>query len=191
VVPLAAPEDLLVEDGKVVGLVLRRTVVAEGRLIQTAETFEVRHPLVVSSIGSIPEGIDGIPMRGELYDFVDWRLGTLEGLDKVFAVGNVLTGKGNIAVSRRHAVEVTDEAIEAYLGLREAGDDDANPSQGPQGVADAAAELSEGVARHAAAQPPLTADELAALRARVAARQAAVGYDLDLPAWVEAVGQTC
>ncbi|MDF1798578.1 MAG: FAD-dependent oxidoreductase, partial [Planctomycetota bacterium] len=191
VAPLSAPEELIVEDGRLAGLLLRRTVIADGRLIETAETYAARHPLVVSSIGSIPEAIGGIPMKGELYAFADWHRGTFAGLDKVFAVGNVLTGKGNIAVSRRHAREVTEEAIEAYLGLREANDNDANPAQGPQGIADAAAELSSRVAKHTTLQPPLTEATLASLRARIAARQTAVGYQGDLATWIETVGLPC
>jgi len=186
VVPLAAPEELLVEDERVAGLVLRRNVIAEGKLVATAETFEARHPMVVSSIGSIPEPIRGVPMRGELYDFVNWQHGTFEGLENVFAAGNVLTGKGNIAVSRRHAVEVTEGAIEAFLGLREEEDPDANPSEGPAGVIARAAELAEGVAEAAISRSPLDAEALAELRRRIAARQAAVGYQGDLATWLEA-----
>ena len=191
VVPLSAPEELVVEDGRVAGLVLRRNVLADGQLVATAETYEARHPMVVSSIGSIPEPIGGVPMRGELYDFVNWDHGTFEGLENVFAAGNVLTGKGNIAVSRRHAVTVTDGAIEAFLGLRPESEEDANPSEGPSAIMAQAAQLAEGVAEAAAAQPPLTADALTTLRQRIAARQAAVGYPGDLATWLEDVGAPC
>ena len=188
--PLAVADDLLVEDDRVVGLRLRETVLADGRLVETSETFEALHPLVVSSIGSIPQPISGVPMNGELYDFANWDHGTFEGMDNVFAAGNVLTGKGNIAVSRRHAVEVTDGALEAYLGLGEAGEG-ADPAQGPAGVADAAAELAEGVLRHAASRPRLGPADLTQLLGRVADRQEAVGYGGDLAAWLEELGQPC
>jgi hypothetical protein len=62
--------------------------------------------LVISSIGSIPQPIEEIPMRGELLD--------LSAFPGVFAVGNVVTGKGNIIASRRHSLEVAPQVI-AYL----------------------------------------------------------------------------
>ena len=65
---LAAPDSLITEDDRVVGLVLRRTKLEGGRVVMTDETFEQRGAAVISSIGSIPEPIEGLPMRGELID---------------------------------------------------------------------------------------------------------------------------
>ena len=101
--PLSAPDGLVVEDEKLVGLRFRRTRIEDGRVIATDETFERRGPQVISSIGSIPLAIEGIPMKGDLFDFVDWDLGRLAEFPTVFATGNVATGKGNIIASRKHA----------------------------------------------------------------------------------------
>lgn len=190
--PLVGPEALAVENGRVTGLVLRRNVMADGRLVRTDETFELPANIVVSSIGSIPLEIPGIPMRGELYDFDPNRPGNLTNRDDVFAVGNVLTGKGNIAVSRRHAIEISDSAIEAYLGIS---DDeaaaDADPHAGPAAVADAAASVADELLRRAATLAVLSPGTLDHLCARIAARQREVGYDGDLAAWIEATGGPC
>src|SRR5262249_2060819 len=119
--PLSAPEALLVENGRVVGLRLRRTRFENGKLVPTDETYERRGACVISSIGSIPEPIPGIAMKGELFAFTDWDVGRLDGCPNLFPVGNVVTGKGNIVASRKHAAQVYEDALASFLGLREDG----------------------------------------------------------------------
>ena len=60
-------------------------------------------------------------MKGELFAFTDWDIGRLDGYPNVFSVGNVVTGKGNIVASRKHAGAVYEAALESYLGLGEDG----------------------------------------------------------------------
>ena len=149
------------------------------------DTFERRGAYVISSIGSIPEPLEGVPMRGELFDFSDWDLGRLDAFPTVFATGNVATGKGNIVASRKHAQHVGAEMIEAFLGLGEDG------HAGEEAIADAAAvgarEAAEHVATQIREQSPLVADALEKIRARVLERQRAVGYDGDYADWIEKV----
>jgi len=111
--PLHVPSAPIVDGDRLVGLVFQRTEIVDGRVkpIEGSET-EVRTPLVISSIGSVPRGIAGIPMRGELYDFEDWETGALRGLPNVFGLGNVLTGKGNIRDSRQNALEITEQMLD-------------------------------------------------------------------------------
>jgi hypothetical protein len=61
---------LLIEDGRLVGLKLAETKV-EGRKAEplAGSEYEVRAPMVISSIGSLPEEIPGVGMNGEYYDF--------------------------------------------------------------------------------------------------------------------------
>lgn len=184
--PLAAPDALIVEDGRLVGLRFRRTrVEPDGRLVATDETFERRGPYVISSIGSIPEPIPQIAMKGELFAFSDWDTGRLEGYPTVFSVGNVVTGKGNIVASRKHAAEVSERAIERFLGLSGAG------HAGEEALAAAAAEAAraeaEAVARQVEALPKLSAERADAVLERVGARQREVGYEGDYRAWIEKV----
>jgi NADPH-dependent glutamate synthase beta subunit-like oxidoreductase len=183
--PLSAPEALLVENGRVVGLRLRRTKLEGGRLVPSDETYERRGSCVISSIGSIPEPIVGIPMKGELFAFTDWEVGRLDGYPNLFSVGNVVTGKGNIVASRKHAAQVYEDALASFLGL--AADGHAKEAA-LASESDAGAERVAGrVAAHlAAAEPP--APELSeALLSRVRARQREVGYDGDLAAWLAQV----
>jgi hypothetical protein len=183
--PLCAPEELIVEDGRVVGLRLRRTRMEDGRPVPTDETFERRGPYVVSSIGSIPEPIPGIEMKGELFAFTDWDYGRLDGYPSVFSAGNVVTGKGNIVESRKHATHVSEKLTELYLGL---GDEDADRSDAVTTPAvDAATDLANHVAEHFAELEPPSAEQLEATLARVRALQDAVGYPNDFKTWIDQV----
>lgn len=183
--PLAAPDALIVEDDRLVGLRFRRTRIEDGRVVATDETFERRGSCVVSSIGSIPVPMDGIPMKGELYAFADWELGRLSDYPNVFSVGNIVTGKGNIVASRKHASAVAERVIAGYLGLTEDGRGDEAGLL--DGAASAAAAQADQIAEVLAAQPPIEPAVLESIRKRVRERQAAVGYDGDYAAWIARV----
>jgi NADPH-dependent glutamate synthase beta subunit-like oxidoreductase len=103
---LCLPDGLLVEEDRLVGLRFRRTRADANQIVPTDETFEARGAYVISSIGSIPEPIEGIETKGELFRFTDFELGRLDGYPNVFSAGNVVTGKGNIVASRKHAAAV-------------------------------------------------------------------------------------
>jgi NADPH-dependent glutamate synthase beta subunit-like oxidoreductase len=184
--PLCAPEGLLVEGGRVVGLRLRRTKMEGGKLVTGDETFERRGSCVISSIGSIPEPIPGIPMKGELFAFTDWDVGRLDGYPSLFSVGNVVTGKGNIVASRKHAAHVYEDALASFLGLAE--DGHAGEATLPSRAEASAAQTAGHVAQHLASAEPPSAEVASAILARVRERQRAVGYDGDLAAWLAKQG---
>jgi NADPH-dependent glutamate synthase beta subunit-like oxidoreductase len=188
--PLAAPDGLVVEGGRLVGLRFRRTRMEGGKPVATDDTFERRGAWVISSIGSIPEPIPGIDMKGELLAFTDWELGRLAAYPNVFSAGNVVTGKGNIVASRKHAGLVAERMVEGFLGLRQ-GDDLAAVHAGEGGLADgaraAAAAAAARVGAHVAAQARAVEADLERVRARVRERQAAVGYEGSYDAWIARV----
>jgi hypothetical protein len=183
--PLCMPDGLIVEDERLVGLRFRRTRMEKGRPVPTDETFERRGCYVISSIGSIPAPIEGIPMKGELFEFVDWELGRLADYPTVFSAGNVATGKGNIVASRKHAKALAATLVEAFLGLGEEG------HGGEEGLAEAASagarEQGEKIAAEIRRQPTIAAEMLERIRGRVRQRQQAVGYEGDFAAWIERV----
>jgi ferredoxin--NADP+ reductase len=183
--PLCMPEALLVDDERLAGLRFRRTRMQAGRPVPTDETFERRGSYVISSIGSIPEPIEGVAIRGELFDFSDWELGRLAGYPSVFSAGNIVTGKGNIVASRKHAREVATVVIEAFLGLREKG------HEGEGRLAGRAAEPLREQARRIASeiqlQSPPDSGTMMSILARVRERQQAVGYRGDFAAWIQRV----
>ncbi|HUA20598.1 MAG TPA: FAD-dependent oxidoreductase [Bryobacteraceae bacterium] len=160
---------LVVENGRVVGLKVVETKV-EGRKAEPVpgSEQELRAPLVISSIGSVPEVIPGIAMKGEYYTFMDEELPQYSGNERVFGVGNVVTGQGNIRVSLIHSRQVTSQLLESYLGPAEA-----------WGAAQA-----EAVKRRVHALPPLSASEIAATRQRIRDLQDRVGYTADYDSWI-------
>ncbi|HXV36151.1 MAG TPA: NAD-binding protein [Myxococcota bacterium] len=182
---LAAPEQMIVENGRLVGLMFRRMRVEAGKLVPTDERFERRGSCVVSSIGSIPLPIEGIEMKGELFRFADWELGRLDAYPTVFSAGNIVTGKGNIIASRKHARQVTQLMVEDFLGIAHA---ERSAEAGIAEVAGARVRASaERIAAALEKQPPIRAEALESIRARVAARQREVGYDGDFDAWIARV----
>ena len=172
---LSRPVETLVEGNRLAGLRFQKTEVVDGR-VQGLEGTErdARASMVISSIGSIPRPIEGIPTKGELYHYDNWDTGEVHGLPGVFGLGNVLTGKGNIRDSRANAIEIIEKVVAAYLGV---GDD---PEEAPGG---ASAE-AEAVAEQAAAGIPMAVDAMKALADRIDARHEAIDYQ-DYASWIE------
>lgn len=183
---VAPKEFVFGADGRVSGLKVVGTR-TEGRKVVEVPGSEETIPttLVVSSIGSIPEPIPGLPTKGEFYDFADWDLGRFASIPGVFGVGNVVTGQGNIAISRRHAKSVSDALVARYLGVGDAPLDE--PGGVLQGAEARGAAAADAVKEHVERLPRLDAAHLAALEAKVRARQRAVGYGGDLNAWIASV----
>jgi ferredoxin--NADP+ reductase len=147
--PLRAPLALVIENERVVGMRFAITKMEGGKLVTTDETEEVRGAQVISSIGSIPEPLEGVVQKGELYAYSDWDLGRLPDFPTLFSAGNVVTGKGNIVDSRRHARQVGHHVRDEFLKIAE---------------------------EVRSAHVPLTAAQRDGLLARVRARQQKVGY---------------
>jgi NADPH-dependent glutamate synthase beta subunit-like oxidoreductase len=172
--PLCRPIGLLTDGNRLTGIRFQRTEVVDGRVRGVEGTeFEAPASLVISSIGSIPKPIEGIPSKGELYHYADWDTGEVHGLPGVFGLGNVLTGKGNIKDSRENAIEIVEKVVAAYLGV---GDD-------PGGaVGEISAEV-EAIAKKAAAGKPMGVSAMKALADRIEARYRKIGYE-DFESWM-------
>jgi ferredoxin--NADP+ reductase len=116
-------KEFIVEDDHMVGLVMQRTRVEGRKAIPLEGTeLEVRHPLFISSIGSIPEPIAGIDMNGAYYDFSDWDLGVYGPRENVYGVGNTVTGQGNIRLSVEHGKAVANHLIGAFEDKEQIGE---------------------------------------------------------------------
>ncbi|HYB12527.1 MAG TPA: hypothetical protein VEG67_03590, partial [Myxococcota bacterium] len=156
-----------------------------GKIVPSDEVFERRGSYVISSIGSIPEPLVGIPTKGELFCFTDWEFGRLAEYPSVFSAGNVVTGKGNIVASRKHAAHVVEDAVEPYLGLADEGHVGEERMLEPA-IHTARAEADR-VAQDLARRAPLRPEEIARTLAHVTARQRRVGYSGSLESWIEKV----
>lgn len=164
------PQELIIKDGRVKGVKVVRTEV-DGRkatpIPGTEGEFET--DLIISSIGSIPEPIEGIRMQGEVFAFKDWDLGVYDEEHGVFGVGNVVTGQGNIRASLLHAQKVTEYLKENYFA-------------GALGAAGA-----ETVQQHLEKREPLPVEKVTELRNRVKRLQRKAGYDGDYTTWIQKV----
>ena len=112
-----APVDKVVEDGRLVGLVFQRTEIKDSKVIPIAGSeYEVNGSQVISSIGSIPVEIEGVPFEWQSFKIKDHESCKIEGFENVFAVGNAVTGRGNIKESFKHGHELSQKLMDDYLG---------------------------------------------------------------------------
>ncbi|MFM7140818.1 MAG: FAD-dependent oxidoreductase [Alphaproteobacteria bacterium] len=124
--PLCTPVGLIDDGERLVGLRLARTRLDErGRaVVLPGAEKRLLSNFIVSSIGSIPEPIEGLPMQGELLKLADPENARLDGLGNVYGCGNVVTGKGNLVASRKHSQKIAGYLTKRGLAAREGGDPD-------------------------------------------------------------------
>jgi NADPH-dependent glutamate synthase beta subunit-like oxidoreductase len=173
---------VVVENGRLAGLKVVETRI-EGRKAEPVpgSEHELRAPLVVSSIGSVPERLSGINMSGEYYTFIGEDLPRYTGMDRVFGVGNVVTGQGNIRVSLVHSQKVTKRVVDCTK--RSDGNTLAEAGSAEQQIATA----METIGKQVEVIPPLSDDQMAAVERRVQALQQKVGFTSDYDFWISKV----
>ena len=81
-------------------------------VIVPGDIQNVEAPMVISSIGSIPMPIKGLPMDGEFLRLDDKEHGRVTTFENVFGCGNVITGKGNLVASRKHSRKIAEFLVE-------------------------------------------------------------------------------
>jgi ferredoxin/flavodoxin---NADP+ reductase len=174
---------LVVEDGRLAGLRVAETRI-EGRKAEPIPGSEhaIRAPLVISSIGSVPEVLPGVAMKGEYYTFTDDDLPRYAGSERVFGVGNVVTGQGNIRVSQVHSQKVTSQLVDNYMGGTDQDVGGSHAIAAARGAAQAQA-----VKEKLLSLPALSLSEVAALELRIRALQQRVGYTSDYDSWIARV----
>lgn len=178
---LRTPTGLLVEGEHLVGLKFSETEIKDGRPVtKPGSEYEVRSPLVVSSIGSIPEPIPGIDMTDELYKIRDRETGQLTQYDNVFALGNVVTGKGNIKASLDHGRQVSDHVVESFLAWREE-DYKFLLDRGMQNARERVDKITEILNQ----KNVLSVEEIQSILARIKTLHKRVNYDGDYHRWIQ------
>ncbi len=114
--PCCIPVGKIIIDDRLTGIRFQRTKIENNRVIPVEnDFFNVETPLVVSSIGSIPEMIKGIPSDGSIFKISNAESCQIDGFDNVFAIGNAVTGKGNINESVKHGREISAEIMDRHL----------------------------------------------------------------------------
>lgn len=172
--------DKVVEDDRLVGLVFSKTKhTADHYEVIPGTEKKVETELVIGSIGAIPEPLPGIPMKGEIFDVVDYDSGKINHFANVFALGNAVTGRGNIRQSMLHSKQVTETIVDNYLSLSDedyAKIFDTRNEQAERRVSFILQSIEE--------QRPLSDAELEKIKERVRALQQQVGYDGNYRAWI-------
>jgi hypothetical protein len=181
-------QGLVVENGRLAGIKVAETKVEGRKAIPVpGSEHELRAPMVISSIGSVPEVIPGVAMKGEYYEFTGEDTPQYKGNERVFGVGNVVTGQGNIRVSLVHSQQVTERLIEDYLGIGDREDGARDIS------AFSAAAESRGAAQAMAVQdkvrtlPALSEAQIAGIDRRIQEQHRRAGYESDYDSWIRKV----
>jgi len=175
------PVAVLSDGERLRGLRFRRSRMEHGKLVEVAGSdYEVESPLVISSIGSVPEPLPDVPRTGELYDFIDAATGAVRGQTGVFGLGNVLTGQGNIKDSRENAHEIMERAVLMYLGITERPD-----AETLLGVVPSRREQIANVIDRAVNVPKATPEQLRSFMSFVYSRWREVDYSGDYASWIE------
>jgi ferredoxin--NADP+ reductase len=173
---------IIVENGRLAGLRVVETKI-EGRKADPVpgSEHELRAPLVISSIGSVPEKLSGINMNGEYYTFSGKDLPRYTPMDRVFGVGNVVTGQGNIRVSLVHSQKVTKRVVDCMKG------DDGNAGAGAANAEKQVAGAMDAIGKQLEMIPPLSDAQMAEVERQVLALQQKAGFTSDYDAWIAKV----
>ena len=114
--PCCTPVEMITDHGELKGIKFQRTKVEKyGVAPLPGQYLEIETPLVIASIGSIPEMIEGIPNDRDVYRISNPDSCQIDGFNHVFAIGNAVTGKGNILESIKHSREISSEIGENFL----------------------------------------------------------------------------
>lgn len=115
-IPQSVPVGFSEKYNKLTGVIFQKTEIKNGFVKPLKNsTFELNCHLLISAIGSIPEPIEGLPYeKGMLKLKSIGDIGVAE-FNNVFAVGNAVTGKGNIQESKQHGSFATKLIIENHL----------------------------------------------------------------------------
>jgi ferredoxin--NADP+ reductase len=114
------PVDFIADDNRLKGLIFERTEVVDGKLVSIPHShYPVNCSQVISAIGSLPEPIPEIPFHNGVFKVRDPLNGQLAGFEKVFVLGNAITGRGNIKESQLHGRQVAEKVMDEYLVWQE------------------------------------------------------------------------
>lgn len=174
--PCLMPVDKIVEKDQLAGLIMQGTRIENRKVIRLPNAlYEVRAPLVISSIGSIPEPIAGIPMEWQMFKVDQEDLCRIEGFSHVFALGNAVTGQGNILDSLKHGRDLTQAIADRYFETFE---------EKVRDKENTVAENVAGIARYIETLPALTRQKHEQIRQNVHSLQMQAGYEGNYKFWI-------
>lgn len=115
-IPLGSPIDRIEKNGKLEAIVFQRNKMENSKIFSIeGDTFTLQTPLLISSIGSLPDRISGLPYDGTALKMKSKDGYIVFGFSNVFAIGNAVTGRGNIQESKSHGNLMTNKIIDEHL----------------------------------------------------------------------------
>jgi len=115
-IPLSSPLEKIEKNGKLEGVIFYRNKLIDQKLIPIKEDiFKIKTTMVISSIGSLPEKIIGLPYDYSILKMKNKNGYKVSGFTNVFAIGNAVTGVGNIRESKKHGANMTNKIINEHL----------------------------------------------------------------------------
>lgn len=176
-----SPVDMIIENDRLTGLVFQKTEITGGRMVPVdGALVQKKSPLVISAIGSLPEPIPGIEMIDGVYQFDDAESGKLKGYDNVFALGNAVTGRGNIKESQMHGRIISERVMDEYLAWQSEDYEEIFTRQ-----LDSTDKKIDRIGKHLSKQNPLTSVQSEQIMNKVKKMQRKAGYTGDYDQWIK------
>jgi NADPH-dependent glutamate synthase beta subunit-like oxidoreductase len=174
------PGQAIIGQNRLKGIIFTPTEVHDGRLVSKEQfTVPVKTDLVISAIGSLPQEIPGIPYRNGSFELSDEESGQISGYDNVFALGNAVTGRGNIKESQMHGRLVSERVMDEYLVWNR---------KDYQQIFDRAIENADRkvdrIRSRLQSTPGLSADDIHKIKEKVKNLQQNIGYDGNYRSWI-------
>ncbi|MEJ2542438.1 MAG: FAD-dependent oxidoreductase [Calditrichaceae bacterium] len=168
------------ENDRMVGAVFQETRTDGEKITNVENSFKsIKTQLIISAIGSIPDQIPGIPLKGEIYDVEDTETGKIRGYDNVFALGNAVTGRGNIRQSQAHGRQVSENIVDQYLAWQE---------EDYEEIFDSASDRVDSrvvsIGERLKEVTPLSVNKMKAIHRQVKEMQNKVGYEGNYTKWI-------
>ncbi len=115
-IPLSIPVNFVEKENKLTEVVFQKVQVENGKIKPIENSFfNIKTEMVISSIGSVPEKIDGLQYEYSSLKMREEADYHVFGFENVFAIGNAVTGRGNIQESKKHGQQMTEKIIDKHL----------------------------------------------------------------------------
>ena len=175
-----SPKEIITDNERITGIIMQKNKIENGRAVPVkGEITRITTPLIISSIGSIPDIIDGIKGSDEKFDLDDPQSGRLTGYHNVFALGNAVTGKGNIKESQLHGRNVSESIIRDYLGV------DQTEHKSDYDFKNDFVQQLQPVAEFVQKSKPLPEEKFNEIMYKVKNLQQKAGYENDYNSWIK------
>ncbi len=116
---LRSPARVIMENNSLAGVIFTPNTIVNSKALPSGEPEKIFYTRqIISAIGSEPEPIAGLPFENGKFRVVDKETGELAGCDRVFVLGNAVTGRGNIRESQMHGKQVAGKVSESLLALK-------------------------------------------------------------------------